>query len=74
MPSIPRPGDVRAWPRPAAGLAQASRGPGLRLVEAAAGRCVAVHLGAYDLTASLGVTAVDQRLDHPTCDVARVLN
>lgn len=43
------------------------------LVAAAGGRCVAVHLGAYDLTASLGVTASEQRLDHPACDAARLL-
>ncbi|MBX3197573.1 MAG: phosphoenolpyruvate kinase [Labilithrix sp.] len=43
------------------------------LVEAARGRAVAVHLGAYDLTAELGVTAGDQRLDHPYCDLARML-
>jgi len=43
------------------------------LVAAAKGRCVAAHLGAYDLTASLGVTAGEQRLDHPACDVARLL-
>jgi citrate lyase beta subunit len=43
------------------------------LVAAAAGRCVAAHLGAYDLTASIGVTAGEQRLDHPACDTARLL-
>jgi citrate lyase beta subunit len=43
------------------------------LVAAARGRCVAAHLGAYDLTASLGVTAGHQRLDHPACTLARVL-
>jgi len=43
------------------------------LVAAAKGRCVAAHLGAYDLTASLGVTAGQQRLDHPACDLARLL-
>ncbi|HVH46652.1 MAG TPA: phosphoenolpyruvate kinase [Labilithrix sp.] len=43
------------------------------LVEAARGRAVAVHLGAYDFTAELGVTAGDQRLDHPYCDLARML-
>jgi citrate lyase beta subunit len=43
------------------------------LVAAAKGRCVAAHLGAYDLTASLGVTAGEQRLDHPACDLARLL-
>lgn len=43
------------------------------LVSAADGRCVAAHLGAYDLTASMGVTAGEQRLDHPACDTARQL-
>jgi citrate lyase beta subunit len=43
------------------------------LVAAAQGRCVAAHLGAYDLTASLGVTAGAQRLDHPACELARLL-
>ena len=43
------------------------------LVAAAGGRCTAVHLGAYDLTASLGVTAGEQRLDHPAASAARLL-
>jgi hypothetical protein len=43
------------------------------LVRAARGRAGALHLGAYDLTAELGVTASDQRLDHPYCDLARML-
>lgn len=43
------------------------------LVAASRGRCVAAHLGAYDLTASVGVTAGEQRLDHPACDLARLL-
>lgn len=43
------------------------------LIEAARGRAEVVHLGAYDLTADLGVTAGDQRLDHPYCDLARML-
>ena len=43
------------------------------LVKAAAGRAVAVHTGAYDLTASLGISASEQRLDHPACDAARML-
>jgi len=41
------------------------------LVHAARGRCVAAHLGAYDLTAALGVAASEQSLDHPACDTAR---
>jgi citrate lyase beta subunit len=43
------------------------------LVEVAAGRCTAVHFGAYDYTAALGVTAAHQGLRHPTCDFARYL-
>jgi citrate lyase beta subunit len=43
------------------------------LVQAAAGRCVAAHLGAYDLTAACGVPAADQTLDHPLCDHARAV-
>lgn len=42
-----------------------------KLVEAARGRCTAVHFGAYDYTASLGITAARQHLLHPACDFAR---
>lgn len=41
------------------------------LVAAAGGRCVAVHLGAYDLLSSL--CATEQRLDHPMVDHARIV-
>lgn len=41
-----------------------------KLVDAADGRCVAVHLGAYDLLSSIGCT--EQRLDHPAVDHARI--
>ena len=41
------------------------------LLRAASGRCVAVHLGAWDLTASLGVGADAASLLHPHCDFAR---
>ncbi len=44
-----------------------------RLVNAGRGRVVAVHLGAYDLTAACGVAAPDQQLDHPLCDQARMM-
>src|SRR5580704_11978358 len=44
---------------------------GSKLVEAARGRCSAVHFGAYDYTASLGITASRQSLTHPACDFAR---
>lgn len=43
------------------------------LCDGGRGRVAAVHLGAYDLTASLGVTARDQALDHHHCDMARAL-
>ncbi len=57
--------------RPAALIAPDGRVAVPGLVAAAAGRCVAVHLGAYDLTAACGVPAGDQALDHPLCDAAR---
>ena len=41
------------------------------LVEAAGGLCVAAHFGAYDYTASLGITAAHQSILHPACDFAR---
>lgn len=37
---------------------------------AAEGRCVGAHFGTYDFTASYGVTAAHQRMDHPACDFA----
>lgn len=43
------------------------------LVDAGGGRVVAVHLGAYDLTAELGVTARDQSLGHPYNELARMM-
>ncbi len=42
-----------------------------RLMEEAHGRCVAVHFGTYDYTASLGITAASQHMLHPACDFAR---
>ena len=41
------------------------------LVAAGRGRCAAAHFGVYDYTASLGITASHQDLDHPACDFAR---
>jgi citrate lyase beta subunit len=40
-------------------------------VRAARGRCLSVALGVYDYTASIGVTAGHQRIDHNACDFAR---
>ena len=42
-----------------------------RLLDAARGRCVGAHLGAYDYTAECGITAAHQTLGHPACDLAR---
>jgi citrate lyase beta subunit len=49
-----------------------SRGtnPLWQLVEAARGRCIAMHFGTYDYTASAGITARYQEMDHPVCDFA----
>ncbi|HUO85998.1 MAG TPA: phosphoenolpyruvate kinase [Thermoanaerobaculia bacterium] len=41
------------------------------LVAAADGRCRGAHFGTYDYTASLGITAAHQRMDHPVCDLAK---
>ncbi|MDB5197477.1 MAG: hypothetical protein JWP88_1848 [Flaviaesturariibacter sp.] len=41
-----------------------------RFVEAANGRCIAMHFGTYDYTASAGITARYQEMDHPVCDFA----
>ncbi len=42
-----------------------------RLIPAAAGRLEAAHFGTYDYTASLGITAAEQRMRHPVCDFAK---
>lgn len=42
-----------------------------RLLDAAQGRCVAAHFGAYDYTASCNITAAHQHMVHPACDFAR---
>jgi citrate lyase beta subunit len=41
-----------------------------QLLAASEGRCVGAHFGTYDFTASYGVTAGHQRMDHPACDFA----
>lgn len=40
-------------------------------VDAAEGRCVGAHFGVYDFTASCGITAEYQVMQHPACDFAR---
>jgi citrate lyase beta subunit len=39
-------------------------------IDAADGRCIAMHFGTYDYTASAGITAKYQEMDHPVCDFA----
>lgn len=42
-----------------------------QLLEAAKGRCRGAHFGTYDYTASCGIIARHQSMDHPACDYAR---
>jgi citrate lyase beta subunit len=44
--------------------------PLYRFVKASKGRCMAMHFGTYDYTASCSITARYQEMDHPVCDFA----
>jgi citrate lyase beta subunit len=44
-----------------------------RLLAAAGARCRSLHLGPFDLSASLGITGTRQTLAHPALDLARRL-
>jgi citrate lyase beta subunit len=44
--------------------------PLYRFIKAAGGRCIAMHFGTYDYTASCSITARYQEMDHPVCDFA----
>ncbi|MEO6000207.1 MAG: phosphoenolpyruvate kinase [Chitinophagaceae bacterium] len=46
------------------------RNPLMRIIKASEGRCIAAHFGTYDYTASCGITAKYQTMDHPVCDFA----
>lgn len=46
------------------------RNPLLRFIRAGAGRLIATHFGTYDYTASCGITARYQEMNHPVCDFA----
>lgn len=46
------------------------RNPLLKIVRAGEGRLIAAHFGTYDYTASCGITAKYQTMDHPVCDFA----
>lgn len=41
-----------------------------KFIKAADGRCIAMHFGTYDYTASCNITAKYQEMDHPVCDFA----
>jgi hypothetical protein len=41
------------------------------LIEAANNRCTSAHFGAYDYTASFGISGVHQHLQHEACNFAR---
>jgi citrate lyase beta subunit len=43
------------------------------MLHAAAGRCVGLHYGTYDYSASLGIAAGYQSLDHPVADHAKAV-
>ena len=44
--------------------------PCIRFIKASKGRCIAMHFGTYDYTASCSITAKYQEMDHPVCDFA----
>jgi len=44
--------------------------PLYRFIQASQGRCIAMHFGTYDYTASCSITAKYQEMDHPVCDFA----
>ncbi len=48
----------------------AGTNPLYRFVKASQGRCIAMHFGTYDYTASCNITAMYQEMDHPVCDFA----
>ena len=44
-----------------------------RMIHAAAGRCTGLHYGTYDYSASLGIAAEHQAMDHPAADHAKAV-
>jgi citrate lyase beta subunit len=44
-----------------------------RMVHAAAGRCTALHYGTYDYSASCGISAAYQSMEHPVADHAKAV-
>jgi citrate lyase beta subunit len=57
---------------------QAIIGPGgtalvAPMIHAAEGRCTGLHYGTYDYSASIGIPAAYQSLDHPSADLAKTV-
>jgi len=46
------------------------RNPLMKIIRAGEGRLIAAHFGTYDYTASCGITAKYQTMEHPVCDFA----
>jgi citrate lyase beta subunit len=44
-----------------------------RMLHACAGRCVGLHYGTYDYSASLGIAAAYQSMEHPAADYAKAV-
>jgi hypothetical protein len=44
-----------------------------RLITAAQGRCIGLHYGTYDYSASVGIAAQYQSLEHPAADHAKAV-
>jgi citrate lyase beta subunit len=44
-----------------------------RMIHAAGGRCTGLHYGTYDYSASLGVSAQHQSMEHPVADHAKAV-
>ena len=44
-----------------------------RMVHASAGRCTALHYGTYDYSASCGIAAAHQSMEHPAADHAKAV-
>jgi len=44
-----------------------------RMIEAAGGRCSGLHYGTYDYSASLGIAAEQQSMEHPVADHAKAV-
>lgn len=56
---------------PQAVVGPAGESEAARIISAAEGRCLALHYGTYDYSASMGVDAAHQSMEHPVADHAK---